>query len=182
MTYSIGFRAPDAVSTFESFALELERLGSGVPRYRDPDLELDRHRAEITDAEIGRFRALTVEMLQQSDDLWRDAVGKMLSDSSAGEAAPRDQPVFVSDLLAGSWIRHPETRMFFHRSAEEIRFYYNGRQRQLPNRSEVIEHLQHLCERREWPADLIERCIGIEPLEALLVELATNGAIIPAND
>ncbi len=182
MTYSVGFRAPDAVSTFESFALEIERLGSGVPRYRDPDLELDRHRAEITDAEIDRFRALTVEMLQQSDDLWRDAVGKMLSDSSAGEDAPRDQPVFVSDLQAGAWLRHPETRMFYHRADDAIRFYCNGHLHQLPHRAEVIEGLQQLCEQRLWPPELIKRCIQIEPLETLLVELASSGAILPEED
>ena len=182
MTYSVGFRAPDAVSTFESFALEIERLGSGVPRYRDPDLELDRHRAEITDAEIERFRALTVEMLQQSDDLWRDAVGKMLSDSNAGEDTPRDQPVFVSDLQAGAWLRHPETRMFYHRTDDAIRFYCNGRLHQLPQRAEVIEGLQQLCEQRVWPPELIKRCLQVESLETLLVELASTGAILPEED
>ena len=94
MTYSLGFRAPDAVSTFESFALELERLGGSVPRYRDPDLELDRHNAEITDLEIARFRALTIELLEQAPELWRDAVGKMLSDSAIGQEAESEQPVF----------------------------------------------------------------------------------------
>jgi len=182
MTYSIGFRAPDAVSTFESFALEIERLGSGVPRYRDPDLELERHHAEITDNEIDRFRALTIEMLDQSGDLWRDAVGKMLSDSSLGQEDDTEQPVYISDLQACGWVRHPETRMFYHCAPNSIRFYYNGRMHELPNRPEVLEHLQQICDQREWSANFINRCIDIEPLDKLLVELASNAAILPADE
>ena len=182
MTYSVGFRAPDAVSTFESFALEIERLGSGVPRYRDPELELDRHHAEITEAEIDRFRALTIEMLEQSGDLWRDAVGKMLSDSALGEENETDQPVYVSDLQACGWTRHPETRLFYHRAGDSIRLYYNGRLHELPNTAEVLEHLRQLCDHREWSAGFINRCIDIEPLEKLLVELASNGAILPIEE
>ena len=182
MTYSIGFRAPDAVSTFESFALEIERIGSDVPRYRDPDLEIRRHHAEITDTEIERFRALTIEMLQQSGEPWRDAVGKMLSDSNVGQDGETEQPVFVSDLLAGDWICHPETRLLFHCSNDSIALYYNGRVHELPNQPEVLEHLQYLCDHREWSAELIKSCIDIEALEKLLVELASNSAILPAED
>lgn len=120
MTYSIGFRAPDAVTTFESFALEIERLGANVPRYSDPELELNRHKAEITDLEIARFRALAVELFEQSPELWRDAVGKMLSDSAVGQDSENEQPVYVSDLQSRAWIRHPETRLFYHLTEESI--------------------------------------------------------------
>jgi 50S ribosomal protein L16 3-hydroxylase len=182
MTYSIGFRAPDAVSTFESFALELERLGGSVPRYRDPDLELDRHNAEITDLEIARFRALTIELLEQAPELWRDAVGKMLSDSAIGQEAESEQPVFVSDLLARDWIRHPETRMFYRLSSDNIQLYYNGHMHELPHTPEILEYLQQLCDQREWPAALINRCIDIEPLEKLLLELASRSAILEIDE
>ncbi|MDH3389575.1 MAG: cupin domain-containing protein [Gammaproteobacteria bacterium] len=182
MTYSIGFRAPDAVTTLESFALEIERIGSNVPRYRDGDLELERHHAEITDAEISRFRALAIDLLEQSQELWQDAVGKMLSDSPLGQLDESEQPVFVSDLQARGWTRHPETRLFYHHSPQGIRVYYNGRLHELPQRPDVLEHLQQLCDQREWPAPLINACIEIEPLEKLLVELATNGAILPLDE
>jgi ribosomal protein L16 Arg81 hydroxylase len=182
MTYSIGFRAPDAVSTFESFALELERLGGSVPRYRDPDLEHERHNAEITDIEIDRFRALTIELFEQAPELWRDAVGKMLSDSAVGQEAESEQPVFVSDLLARDWIRHPETRMFYHLSKDNIQVYYNGHMHPLPYTPEILEYLQQLCNQRDWPATLINRCVDIEPLEKLLLELASRAAILPIDE
>lgn len=182
MTYSIGFRAPDVLSTLESFLLEFERLDANPPRYTDPDLELDRHRAEITDLEIERFRRLAAGLLEQSPGLWRDAVGKMLSDSAIGEQDEAEQPVYVSDLQATAWMRHPETRMLFHASDSDIQLYYNGNRHHLPCSPEVLENLRELCERREWPARLINRCIDIEPLEKLLVELASSGAIIPIEE
>ena len=182
MTYSIGFRAPDAVTTFESFALEIERLGANVPRYRDPELELDRHSAEITDTEIARFRALTVELFEQSPELWRDAVGKMLSDSPVGQDDENDQPIYVSDLQACGWTRHPETRLIYHRAGQNIRVYYNGRMHELPYSPEILEHLQQLCAQREWSAQFINQCIDIEALEKLLIELASNSAILPIEE
>jgi len=182
MTYSIGFRAPDAVSTLESFALEIERAGSNLPRYSDADLELDRHPAEITDSEIARFRRLAIDFLEQSPELWQDAVGKMLSDSTAGRDGDAEQPLYLSDLLAHGWIRHPETRLFYHRTAQRIRVYYNGNAHDLPPRAEILERLQQLCDLREWPATLINHCLQLDEFEKLLLELAENGAILPLTE
>ena len=179
MTYSIGFRAPNAASVLESFALESERLGDNVERYTDADLELDRHHAEITDTEIERFKTLATELLQQPQSLWRDAVGKMLSDSVVASPENPDQPIYISDLQSCIWLRHPETRMFYHRSDNSIEVYYNGRVHELPRDEEVLSHLQQLCKNRVWSAELINACIEIESLKTLLLELASNGAILP---
>ena len=182
MTYSIGFRAPTAATALESFALEIERLGTRVPRYRDPDLELERHHSEITGDEVNRFRALAQELLQQADELWQDAIGKMLSDSAVAPGEATEQPIYVSDLQARSWARHPETRLLYYRAAGSIRVYYNGRVHELPDKAEVLERLQQLCDHQEWSAALMNACIEIEPLEGFLLELATNGAIIPVDE
>jgi 50S ribosomal protein L16 3-hydroxylase len=180
MTYSIGFRAPSAASALESFALECERLGQQVELYRDGDLELARHHAEITDREIERLRAMATRLLEQSPDLWRDAVGKMLTDSAVASADTEDdQPVYLSDLQASAWILHPETRLLYHRSAEAIEVYYNGRVHELPQRRDILEQLQKLCENREWPVALMRESIEIEALQGLLIELAENRAILP---
>ena len=182
MTYSVGFRAPDALATLESFALEFERIDANPPRYSDAGLELERHRAEITDREIERFRELALGLLDQPPGLWRDAVGKMLSDSAIGEAEESEQPVFVSDLLKTGWNRHPETRLLYHLSESEIRLYYNGNVHTLPRRPEILDLLRQLCEQREWPAALVARCVDIEALEKLLLELASRSAILPADE
>ena len=183
MTYSIGFRAPTATSVLESLALESERLGDRDRRYSDPDLSLNRHPAEITDAEIDKFRELTTRLIQDSPELWRDAIGKMLSDSSVtAPDAASDQPVLLSDLQACSWVRHPETRLFFHRSETTLAVYFNGQVRELQNRPELLELLQTLCDHREWSNGLIQQALRLEEMQALLLELATQNAILPLQE
>jgi len=182
MTYSIGFRAPTAAAALESFALESERLGNNVERYTDEELELDRHHAEITDTEIERFKNLATDLLQQPQSLWQDAVGKMLSDSVLTAPEYPEQPIYISDLQSCAWLRHPETRLFYHRSATNIEVYYNGRVHELPSSPEILDHLQQLCENHEWSSTLINTCIDIEPLAGLLIELASNAAILPDKD
>ena len=182
MTYSIGFRAPTATATLESFALESERFGNNVKRYTDEELELDRHHAEITDTEIERFKNLATDLLQQPQSLWQDAVGKMLSDSVITAPENPEQPIYISDLQSCTWLRHPETRLFYHQSAKSIEVYYNGRVQELPHSPEILNHLQQLCENYEWSSTLINACIEIEPVAGLLIELASNGAILPNED
>jgi len=179
LTCSIGFRAPTAASVLESFALETERLGDNVPRYSDPELELDRHHAEITDREIERLQALATDLIGNSSSLWPDAIGKLLSDSTVVAEGDPGQPVFISDLLATDWLCHPETRLLYHRGEDAIRVYYNGRVHALPLTPESLAMLQQLCQRREWSQTLIKRCIGDDAIAELLIELATNGAILP---
>ena len=183
MTYSIGFRAPTVTSVLESFTLESEQAGDNVERYRDTDLELERHHAEITDTEIARFRDMVSRFLEQSPGLWCDAIGKMLSDSAV--ATPDDvnsQPVHLSDLQSSNWIRHPESRILYHCSAQTIEVYYNGHVHRLPQQPEILEKLQTLCENYEWSAELIRESLKIESLGNLLIELATNQAILPIED
>jgi len=183
MTYSIGFRAPNAASALESFALESERFETISERYRDADLELERHHAEITDQEIDRFRDMANRMLEQSPELWRDAIGKLLSDSAVATPDDNDlQPVYLSDLQACNWIRHPESRILYHRSADTIEVYYNGQMHELPQQPEILEQLQKLCENYEWSTELMRESIEIEALRDLLIELATNHAILPLSD
>lgn len=182
MTYSIGFRAPDALALLQSLLMEVEDSGLDSARYGDAGLELERHRAEITDLEIERLRALGASLLDAPPGLWRDAVGKMLSDSALARQEELEQPVYVSDLQAGPWIRHPETRLYYHESEREIQVYYNGNKHSLPRREDVLQGLRQLCEQREWSSRLINQCIDIEPLEELLIALASHGAILSADD
>lgn len=182
MTYSIGFRAPSASMLLDSFALELDRRGLSSKRYSDPALELDRHHGEITAREIATFKSMVLDLLEQPAELWRDSVGKLLSDSAATPPGDADQPVYISDLLACAWIRHPETRLLFHQQADGIQFYCNGQVYELPAQDQLRGCIEALCEQREWSQELIHRCIAIEELQSLLTDLAQRGAILPLED
>ncbi len=178
MTFSIGFRAPSPSDLLESLALEAEHRGDGGRRYRDPDLELERDPAEITAGEIERLRALASELVAGPDELWHDAIGKLLSDSPVTRDAVDDQPIHISDLQAGVWAKHPETRLLYIADAGEIRCYYNGRVHVLPAGGEILDRVRSLCARRKWSRDFIANMIEIEPLARLLLDLADHGAII----
>lgn len=183
MTYSIGFRAPTAANALESLLLEYENSGVEVERYQDAELEIDRHPSEITDTEIARLRTMATAMLDESPDLWRHAIGKMLSDSAvAAPDAADEQAIHVSDLQAQDWFRHPETRIFYHQSVDRIEVYYNATMHELPTIPGLLEQLQKLCENREWSVELIRESIEFEPLKALLLELAEKNAILPVRE
>ncbi len=182
MTYSIGFRAPSAAMALDSFALELDRQGLSNKRYADPGLELNRHHGEITDNEIEAFKALVLDLLTQPAELWRDSVGKLLSDSAATPPGDADQPVYISDLQACAWIRHPETRMLFNEQPDSIQFYCNGQAYILSADGQIRSCIEELCAQREWSQALIHRCIAIEELQTLLSALAQRGAILPLED
>jgi 50S ribosomal protein L16 3-hydroxylase len=183
MTYSIGYRAPNAANVLESCALEIERLDIPVERYRDADLELERHHAELTDVEVERLRHMAIRMLEQSHELWSDAVGKMLSDSAVaipdGEV---DQAVYLPELRASDWMRHPETRLYFHQSAQLIKVYFNGCKHSLPRQADILEQLRKLCENYVWSRALIDETVEIPALRQMLLELATKRAILPIPD
>ncbi|MEM7562809.1 MAG: cupin domain-containing protein [Pseudomonadota bacterium] len=182
LTYSIGFRAPLALNALESMAMEIDQSGLNSVRYQDPDLEIKRHPAEITDQEIEKFSRLAMNLIQDSNDHWQNAIGKMLSDSPVVKDPLDEQPIHVSDLCASSWIRHPETRLLFHTNKQTISFYFNGRCHCLPYDDAILEKIRILCDKREWSRALILECISIGSLETLLLELAFHEAILPFND
>ncbi len=182
MTYSIGFRAPSASDVLGALALEAERRDRPGHRYRDPDLECDREPAEITRAEVERLRALASELLDESGELWCDAIGKLLSDSPVARDAADEPPFLISDLQAGAWAKHPETRILYYADAGEIRCYYNGRVHAMPSDTPIQERLRAMCARREWSREFVASAIEVEPLARLLLELADHGAIFPVDE
>ena len=114
--------------------------------------------------------------MQQPDSLWRDAIGRMLSEGH-GDLEPPDPAPLISDLQRGSWIRHPDARMLYHRSAGRILLYCSGEGFDLTDSAENLERVQTLCTQWEWPAVLIRDCLADADLRQCLLTLAARGAI-----
>ena len=180
LTCSIGFRAATAVEVLESFILEADRQELGSQRYADAELEVNRHFAEITDAEIERFKALVLSLLDAPRQLWIDSVGKLLSDTVIDDFSPGQSPARLDELLAFDWIINLDTKMLYHRGDSSISFYCNGQCWQLPNSDPVIAVVQALCEHRVLKAATIEACGSQQVLSRLLLDLVNNGAIVQA--
>ena len=183
MTYSIGFRAPTVGAIVESLLLESELSGAGESRYCDPDLELNRHHAELSDADIKRFRKLVTQLIDGPSNLLHDAVGKMLSDSDV--ATPEEQPakpLRQADIETCEWIRHPQTRLLFHRFDDAVAVYCNGHKFSLPCAPELVDALQNLCENHHWSDALLRDALAVPELAEWVVELANQSAILPILD
>jgi 50S ribosomal protein L16 3-hydroxylase len=182
LTFSIGFRAPTAIEALESFVLEVSRQDPASIRYSDPDLETNRHFAEITQSEIDRFKAMILSLIDQPESRWVDSVGKLLSDSMVGEDDPDSRPARPQSLFNNNWVVNPESRMLYYRSDSDITFYCNGRSYKLPNSNPVIEAIQNLCELRFLSATSIDACRLQKPLIGMLSDLEKSGALVPAEE
>ena len=182
LTFSIGFRAPTAIEALESFVLEVSRRESASKRYSDPDLETNRHFAEITQFEIDRFKAMILSLMDQPESLWVDSVGKLLSDSMVGDDDPDGQPARPQSLFNNNWVVNPDSRMLYYRGDSDIRFYCNGRSYKLPNSNPVIEAIQNLCELRFLSATSIDACRLQKPLIEMLSDLEKSGVLLPAEE
>jgi 50S ribosomal protein L16 3-hydroxylase len=176
LTFSIGFRAPTATEILESFELEVGRQNSAPLRYADPDLETNRHFAEITQNEVDRFREMVLSVMDQPESLWVDSIGKLLSDSLVvGNDHPPARP---HSLFKHSWMINPDSRVMYHRADSGIRFYCNGRSYELPDSDPVIEFIQNLCELRYLSAACIDDCRSQKPLVEMLIDLEKTGTLL----
>ena len=182
LTFSIGFRAPTTIEVLESFTLELDRQALASKRYTDPDLEVSRHRAEITQQEIDRFRAMVLSAMEQPEQLWVDSVGKLLSDSMVDGKDPDSPPAHPHGLFKNNWMINPDSRMLYYRGDSDITFYCNGQRYKLPNSDLVIEFIQNLCELRFVSAESIVTCRKQKPLIEMLYELEKTGALVLAEE
>lgn len=182
MTCSIGFRAPTATEVFESFAMEIDKQELGTQRYRDPDLETNRHTGEITTVEIGNFRRMVENLLDQPDSLWVDSIGKLLSDTVIGESDDALQFTSFEQFLGGEWMINPDSKVLYHGDNTTIRFYCNGQVTELPNTASRLKAVQQLCTGIELPDFLVKQCQQDSELNQLLLKMANHNALIPVID
>jgi 50S ribosomal protein L16 3-hydroxylase len=180
LTFSIGFRAPTAIEVLESFMLEASRQNAASIRYTDPALETDRHFAEITQNEVEQFRALALSLIEKTDSLWVDSVGKLLSDSmvAGNDGDPDKPPALPERLFDHDWIVNPESRMLYHRNDSVVTFYCDGRGYEMPNSESSIEVIKNLCEFRFISAAKIESCRANLPVIEMLQDLVKTGTLM----
>jgi 50S ribosomal protein L16 3-hydroxylase len=182
MTCSIGFRAPTAIETLESFAQEIDSRNSGIHRYSDSELEIDRHPGEITITEINRFRQMVTELIEKPDDIWIDAVAKLLTDTVVvSDSASVDSANNVNELMARVWVPDTESRFLYHRDGSKIRFYANSQLTILQDTTDAVELVQHLCDGCQIDSRVVKNCEKQVELVALLISLVNNGVLVPLN-
>ena len=176
MTWSVGFRAPALADIADSFMLEADALGLTGARYRDVDLTTARDPAQITNADVQNFRQMLTSLLQQSDELWPVAVGKLLSDVSLDDNS-FSQSISHYDELKGRLLeRHVDSRIFYHQSDQQLTLFYNGQAARLAN-TEINQQLcRALC---DWaPVEITPTAAFDQDAENLLLELVNSGVLL----
>ena len=178
MTCSIGFRAPTALETLESFMHEIDTRQMGGFRYSDDDLETGRHPGEITTGEIQRFRRMATALLNQSNDLWVDSVAKLLTDTTGDQEKANQRVENIDDLLGETWVADIDSRFLYYCDGSNIRFYINGRLLLLSNTPENLKFVQHLCDGYQMDSEFIYNCGNERDLIELLISLVNRGIIV----
>lgn len=182
LTCSIGFRAPTATEVLESVALEIDRSDLGSKRYSDPYLESNRHPSEITHQEISQFKSMVTSLLDQPDQLWQEAIGKLLSDGVMGETDEFEVPTEFEALSNYNWMKNVDSKMLYHLAGDNIRFYCNGEMHELRASSSVVDVVQELCSQHYLSPALLDSCATNPELKQLIMKLAISSAILPDDD
>ncbi len=181
MTYSVGFRAPAVSDIMDSLLLEASDQGLTDLRYSDPPLDRQRDPAEITNRELEAFRSLAESLLQRSTVLWPDVVGKLVTDSTLAEDIATASCDSIDEMLAQRWRAHPDTRMCYHATDENIRLYCNGRVLVLePANSDNLQLCQRLCRLGVISLSGLPRPLP-DPTNRVLLELVNTGMLVPAD-
>jgi len=96
MTFSIGFRAPTDVDLLDALVNTLLAKDSVKGRYQDPDLLLNTHTSEIDSASVARLKQLLHQMIDKSDSLLAEVLGKVATETKPSLTALAAE--FVTEL------------------------------------------------------------------------------------
>ena len=181
MTYSVGFRAPAVSDIMDSFLLEASDKQLTDDRYYDIPLNRKRNPAEIKIEDILNFKAMVYKLLDQSADLWPDIVGKLVSDSTLSDDVETIDCDTIQQAAKTLWQKHPDSKLFYLQSADQIRIYCNGHAHILELSDVNLDFCKTLCNQQLIS---ITDYYDVLPESAvkLLLSLINSKALIPVLD
>lgn len=126
MTYSIGFRAPSVQEIATQFLVYLQDRIELTGMYQDPDLRLQRHPAQISDAMLDQVEALLVEIHWDRSGV-ADFLGRYLTEPKPHlffdpPATPLSKSVFGRRARQSGVRLAAQSQLLFRRE----RFFLNG--------------------------------------------------------
>lgn len=181
MTYSVGFRAPDVSDIMDSFLLEACNHKLTEKRYTDHSLDRNRNPSEFTQQDINHFKSMIEQMMDESDPLWSDIVGKLVSDSTLSEDIESIQCNSIEQASKYRWQQHPDSKIFYHRSENRLSVYYNGQVRSIELTKQNLECCQILCNRHEFLLSEFNNA-SVDSFQQLLLHLINCKTLIPVTE
>lgn len=136
MTISIGFRAPSHVELFQDFTKYLEDELTDFDRYEDPDLDLQTHSAEMSDASFDRVQKIFQRYIEDPARL-RDWFGRLMTEPKYPELEPPMEGIvrfetLIGDLQGAQRLKLDEAcRLAFHQTPEHLQVFIDGESYQL---------------------------------------------------
>jgi 50S ribosomal protein L16 3-hydroxylase len=176
MTYSIGFRAPTTQEITTQFLVYMQDKLTLPGQYADPDLTLQEHPAEISEAMLLQWSTMIAEVQWGKSDII-DFAGKYLT-----EPKPHvyfhtpDDPVsaqaFAKKLKITGVQLSPQSRLLFHHD----HFFINGERVMLNKCDDALMTLGDTCTLQlpEWPKELVNWLYTCYLDGYVLVEMSTH--------
>jgi 50S ribosomal protein L16 3-hydroxylase len=159
MTYSIGFRAPTTEELAHGFLMHLQDTLTLEGRYADPDLRLQAHPGQISQAMLRQIEGMIAKIKWSKRDI-AEFAGRYLSEPKPNvffnaPDAPLGRAAFNRQANKTGVALNPKSRLLF----AGARFFING-EAFAPTADETAA-LQYLADRRRLapplPATLRER-------------------------
>lgn len=181
MTWSVGFRAPDAAEALQGLALRSELEDDiDFQRYTDTDLDLSEAATDrLTDASLQRLRTLLARIIDR-DDLLADWLGAFMTQNKYDLFDWGDIQSRQSGPKANS-VAEPADTAVLHRalptriSAWGVRLYVNGRAFLLEDSDQGLIDL--LLQQHTWSwGELKQACTSARARETLEI-LMLSGSL-----
>ncbi len=179
LTYSIGFRSPSAIELLCGVQARLMQEDLTPSRYRDPNLRMASHPAEIPRSTLRHLRTLMESSLRKlSDDDFDGWMGELLTEPK-NPAWVKERPVTESALCAlvrsgTTLVRSPGCRLGFIRKGQTTQLFADGHRHVLSPSLAFAASL--LTRQGPLPASLLRGHLHKPGFAALLARLVSAGA------
>ena len=189
-TYSIGFRAPSQSELMHSLVDQIDASSSEDQRYGDPELTLQEHSGEISEAALQQIRDFMTKALADPI-LLSDTIGKLMTEAKypqekdlkddedgAKKSSGYDKNDLKYDLQVADIQRELHSRFAYNHSAKNqgessISFYAGGKV--YPINESSIELAQYLTKQRQYNGKELQSFCNIRDNEKLLLSLWKDG-------
>lgn len=189
-TYSIGFRAPSQSELMHSLVDQIDASSTEDQRYGDPELALQEHSGEISEAALQQVRDFMTKALADPI-LLSDTIGKLMTEAKYPQERDLEDPEetikksssydkndLKYDLQVIDIQRELHSRFAYNRSAHDqgesgISFYAGGKV--YPINESSIELAQYLTKQRQYSGKQLQSFCSIRDNEKLLLSLWKDG-------
>lgn len=176
MTYSIGFRAPTTQEIATQFLVYMQDKLTLPGRYADPDLTLQKHPAEMSEAMLSQWAEMIAQIQWGQSDII-DFAGRYLTEPKPhiyfhAPDEPMSAQTFAKKMNKFGVRLSPPSRLLFHQE----QFFINGERIVLTGCDDALMTLgdTRTLQLRAWPTNLVDWLYECYLDGYVIVEMSTH--------